>query len=95
MNKQRILQKIRAVNAEGKGVVALYNEISEIVAEAANRDAFVAKRGRCAYYLSIEYLVGRAFYNNLMEAGILEDVRDILAKKGVDIADFEQIRHPL
>ena len=91
MNKQRILQKIRAVNAEGKGVVALYNEISEIVAEAANRDAFVAKRGRCAYYLSIEYLVGRAFYNNLMEAGILEDVRDILAKKGVDIADFEQI----
>ena len=31
MNRQRILQKIRAVSAEGKGIVALYNEISAIV----------------------------------------------------------------
>ncbi|MDA6816052.1 glycogen/starch/alpha-glucan phosphorylase, partial [Escherichia coli] len=54
-------------------------------------DAQAARRGSCACYLSVEFLVGRAFYNNLMEAGILEDVQKILAEKGVDIADFEQI----
>lgn len=91
MNKQRILQEIRGIDAEGKGVVALYNEISAIVAEGAYTDARAARRGSCACYLSIEYLVGRAFYNNLMEAGILKDVREILAAKGVDIAVFEQI----
>lgn len=91
MNRQRILEKIRAVGAEGKGVVALYNEISAIVAEEAYTDAQAARRGSCACYLSVEFLVGRAFYNNLMEAGILEDVQKILAEKGVDIADFEQI----
>ena len=91
MNRQRILQKIRAIETSGKGVVALYNEISAIVAEEAYNDARTAARGRAAYYLSIEYLIGRAFYNNLMEAGILQDVREILEKKGVDIADFEQI----
>lgn len=91
MNKQHILQKIRAIEAEGKSAVALYNEISRIVSEAAYKDALAAKRGRCAGYLSIEYLVGRAFYNNLMEAGILHEVRDILAGKGVDIAGFEEI----
>ena len=91
MNKQRILQSIRAVSAAGKDAAALYNEISAIVAAEAYRDALAARRRRCAYYLSIEYLVGRAFYNNLMEAGVLEDVRRILSQKGVDIAAFEEI----
>ena len=91
MNRQDILQKIRAVSAEGKGIVALYNEISAIVAREAYEDALAAGCGKRAAYLSVEFLVGRAFYNNLMEAGILREVREILAEKGVDIADFEQI----
>lgn len=91
MNRQDILAKIRAIETEGKDVVALYNAISAIVAEEAYRDALQEGEGRRACYLSVEFLVGRAFYNNLLEAGILEDVRAILAEKGVDIADFEQI----
>lgn len=35
MNKRQILQKINALDTEGKDVIVLYNEISEIVAEAA------------------------------------------------------------
>ena len=35
MNRQDILQKIRAVSAEGKGIVALYNEISAMAAREA------------------------------------------------------------
>ena len=46
---------------------------------------------RHAAYLSAEYLVGRAVYNNLYNMGVLEEVRALLAKKGVDLADLEDI----
>ena len=47
--------------------------------------------GRRAAYLSAEYLVGRAVYNNLYNMGVLEDVRARLRDKGVDLADLEDI----
>ena len=47
--------------------------------------------GRHAAYLSAEYLVGRAVYNNLYNMGVLDDVKALLAKKGVDLADLEDV----
>ena len=47
--------------------------------------------GRHAEYLSAEYLVGRAVYNDLYNMGVLEAVRDRLAARGVDLADLEDI----
>ena len=49
------------------------------------------KAKRCAHYLSIEFLIGRVFYNNLLELGVLQEVSEILKEKGVDIALFEEI----
>ena len=46
---------------------------------------------RQAYYLSAEYLVGRMVYNNLFCLGLLDDVKALLAEKGVDIAMLEDI----
>jgi len=46
---------------------------------------------RRAAYLSAEYLMGRMVYNNLYAMGVLKDVRDRLALKGVDLADLEDI----
>lgn len=46
---------------------------------------------RQAYYLSAEYLVGRMVYNNLFCLGLLDDVKALLAEKGVDIAILEDI----
>ena len=46
---------------------------------------------RQAYYLSAEYLVGRMVYNNLFCLGLLDDVKTLLAEKGVDIAILEDI----
>ena len=40
---------------------------------------------------SIEYLIGRSFYNNLMELGVLDSAKKILAEKGADINVFEEI----
>lgn len=90
MDKKYVIDKIKAIQTEGKGAVALYNEISSIVMEAAAADVSLPD-GRCAYYLSMEFLTGRGFYNNLMELGLLEGVRVALEQKGVDIALFEEI----
>ena len=47
--------------------------------------------GRRAYYFSAEFLMGRMIYNNLYCAGILNEVKDLLKSKGIDINCFEEI----
>lgn len=44
-----------------------------------------------AYYLSAEFLMGRALGNNLMNLGIYEEVRDILKEMNIDINEVEEI----
>ena len=46
---------------------------------------------RQAFYLSMEYLVGRLIYNNLYCMGMLEEVKNLLAEQGVDLAALEDI----
>ena len=47
--------------------------------------------GRQAYYLSMEYLVGRLVYNNLFCMGMLEEAGRLLREKGADPACMEEI----
>ena len=54
-------------------------------------DAATQLEGSHALYLSAEYLVGRLVYNNLFALGVLEDVRALLAEKGISLADLEDI----
>ena len=87
---QTFLEKLESLDVEGKDVITLYNEISELaMREVESNISRPATRN--AYYLSVEFLIGRSFYNNLMELRVLDDVRSILAKKGVDINVFEEI----
>ncbi|MGI5957911.1 MAG: glycogen/starch/alpha-glucan phosphorylase [Massiliimalia sp.] len=44
-----------------------------------------------AFYLSAEYLMGRAVFNNLYCLGILDPIREELAKRGVDLNSLEDI----
>ena len=46
---------------------------------------------RRAYYFSAEFLMGRMFYNNLYNLGILDKVTEVLAAQGIDINCFEEI----
>lgn len=46
---------------------------------------------RQAYYLSMEYLVGRLVYNNLYCMGLLNEVSALLREKGVDPAILEDV----
>ena len=88
MDKDLFLNDLKLLDTENKSAVQLYNEISAL---AMHRLQASGKRGKCAHYLSIEFLIGRVFYNNLLELGVLEETAKILKKKGVDISVFEEI----
>ncbi|MHC1786605.1 MAG: glycogen/starch/alpha-glucan phosphorylase [Christensenellales bacterium] len=50
-----------------------------------------AAEGRQAYYLSAEYLLGRLVFNDLYAAGVLEEVRTLLAGQGIDLHSLEEV----
>lgn len=54
----------------------------------ANRNFY---KSRHAYYLSAEFLMGRAVQNNLICIGIFDEVKDALNEIGFDINQFEEI----
>ena len=46
---------------------------------------------RKAYYISAEYLIGRLVYSNLYNLGILDEMKQLFADHGVDLACLEEI----
>ncbi len=90
MDKKQFTERLKKIDVKNKGVISLYNEISALAMELGLSSAGKASE-RNAYYLSMEFLIGRSFYNNLMELGVLEQTSEILAEKGIDINVFEEI----
>lgn len=74
-------------NAVGKAVTENYGGNRRLCARAA------AGKKR-AYYLSAEFLVGRAIYNNLLALGLDSAVRDELKRVGSDYSVFESVDDP-
>ena len=83
-----LLQELKDLDVAGKDIKTLYTEISALCMKHITPKK---REGRRAYYLSIEYLMGRMFHNNLLELGVLEEAEKILSAKGVNVADFEEI----
>ena len=46
---------------------------------------------RKAYYISAEYLIGRLVYSNLYNLGILDEMKQLFAERGVDLAVLEDV----
>lgn len=46
---------------------------------------------RKAFYISAEYLIGRLVYSNLFNLGILEDMKNLFAERGIDLAVLEDV----
>lgn len=88
MEKEKFLEELRKIETGRKDATQLYNEISLLAMKYIQASE---KPNRCASYLSIEFLIGRVFYNNLLELGVLKEVSEILKEKGVNIALFEEI----
>ncbi len=64
----------------------------EIITEnwMKTRKANFEKQGKRMYYLSAEFLMGRALSNNLINTGIMEGVKDVLNDLGIDYNMVEE-----
>jgi len=71
-------------NALGQAVMELLNSDWE-----ESTDARLSRRQAC--YFSMEFLVGRAVFNNLLCLGIYDEVADIFAELGLSLSDLEEI----
>ena len=99
MNKAQELlrqaEKTLGVPAREAEIYALHNALSSaVLADILPhwndcRRAHLSTRRVC--YFSMEFLVGRAVYNNLCCLGLLEDMNQAFAEEGVSPAVFEEI----
>ncbi|MBQ6181865.1 MAG: glycogen/starch/alpha-glucan phosphorylase [Ruminococcus sp.] len=71
-------------NALGDTVMEIYADIW-----ADSRREHLSKRR--AAYLSMEFLVGRMVYNNLLVLGIYDEVNEAFSELGLDLASLEEI----
>ena len=70
---------------------ALGDTVMEMFADRWDNSRQEHLSKRRAAYLSMEFLVGRAVYNNLLCLGIYDEVNDAFKELGLDLADLEVI----
>lgn len=73
----------------------LHEALGEAVMMAISDNWSSSKKARLqqrkAYYFSAEYLIGRLVYSNLYNLGILDEMKQLFAAQGVDLAVLEEI----
>lgn len=69
----------------------LYNAVSKAALAQAYRGAAPFTKTKRAAYLSAEFLIGRLIYSNLLNLGLLEETKELLATANIDISIFEDI----
>lgn len=70
---------------------ALSRAVMESISQRWTEDQHRQQSGRYAAYISAEFLIGRAVYNNLFAADVLNETRELLLKKGCDLALLEDV----
>ncbi len=86
----------------------LVQSLGKSIADATNEEVYVAllketqKRAEAKvvegdkkklYYISAEFLIGKLLSNNLINLGIYDEVREILAANGKDICEIEEVEN--
>ena len=73
----------------------LHEALGQAVMMAISDNWSRAKKARMnerkAFYLSAEYLIGRLVYSNMYNLGILDEMKQLFAERGVDLAVLEDI----
>jgi len=59
----------------------------------STNEAYRKNQGKQVYYLSIEFLLGRLLYHNLINLGIEKVVTEGLHELGINLRDIEEIEH--
>ncbi len=70
---------------------ALGEAVMMAISDNWNHAKHTRMPARKAYYISAEYLIGRLVYSNLYNLGILDEMKQLFAQRGVDLAVLEEI----
>ena len=70
---------------------ALSHAVMMAISDKWNRAKHTRQLQRKAYYISAEYLIGRLVYSNLYNLGVLDEMKQVFAEKGVDLAVLEDV----
>ena len=70
---------------------ALGQAVMMAISENWSKAKKIRMHQRKAYYISAEYLIGRLVYSNLYNLGILDEMKQVFAARGVDLAILEDI----
>ncbi len=70
---------------------ALGQAVMMSIAENWSNSKRTRMHQRKAYYFSAEYLIGRLVYSNLYNLGILDEMKQLFAARGVDLGCLEEI----
>ena len=70
---------------------ALGEAVMMAISDNWNRSKHTRMHERKAYYFSAEYLIGRLVYSNLYNLGILDEMKQLFAEQGVDLAILEDV----
>ena len=70
---------------------ALGRAVMMSISDNWNASKKLRQHQRKAYYISAEYLIGRLVYSNLYNMGILEEMKQLFAERGVDLACLEEV----
>ncbi len=70
---------------------ALGEAVMMAISENWNHSKHTRMHQRKAYYISAEYLIGRLVYSNLYNLGILDEMKQLFAERGVDLSILEDV----
>ena len=70
---------------------ALGEAVMMAISDNWNKAKHTRMHSRKAYYISAEYLIGRLVYSNMYNLGILDELKQLFAEQGVDLAVLEDI----
>ncbi len=70
---------------------ALGQAVMMAISDNWNHSKRTRMHQRKAYYISAEYLIGRLVYSNLYNLGILDEMKQLFAERGVDLAILEEV----
>ena len=92
---ERYLKVKYAKNVKDAEEFEIFNAVSltimERIIDEWNETTDLYSEGKEAYYLSAEYLMGRALGNNLISTGLFDDVKAVLEEYNIDINKIEEI----
>ena len=90
MKIQELLETILGKTIKEASNAEVYYALLHVVQNMA-KDKEVPVKKKKIYYISAEFLIGKLLSNNMINLGIYDDVKKMLAENGKDICEIEEI----